>query len=40
MRMRMASCANAIRQNDELRAHKYSNDVDDTLESSQRRLRS
>jgi two-component system nitrate/nitrite sensor histidine kinase NarX len=39
MRMRMSLLRDAIRQNDELRAHKYSNDVDDTLESSQRRLR-
>jgi len=39
MRMRMTLLRDAIRQADELRAHKYANDVDDTLESSQRRLR-
>jgi two-component system nitrate/nitrite sensor histidine kinase NarX len=39
MRMRMSLLRDAIRQNDELRAHKYCNDVDDTLGNSQRRLR-
>ena len=39
MRMRMSLLRDAIRQADELRAHKYANDVDDTLENSQRRLR-
>ena len=39
MRMRMSLLRDAIRQNDELRAHKFWSDVDDTLGSSQRRLR-
>ena len=39
MRMRMSLLRDAIRQNDELRAHKYCVDVDDTLGNSQRRLR-
>ena len=39
MRMRMSLLRDAIRQNDELRAHKYCSDVDDTLGNSQRRLR-
>ena len=39
MRMRMSLLRDAIRQNDELRAHKFWSDVDDTLGNSQRRLR-
>jgi two-component system nitrate/nitrite sensor histidine kinase NarX len=39
MRMRMSLLRDAIRQNDELRAHKFWSDVDDTLGSSHRRLR-
>ena len=39
LRMRMSLLRDAIRQSDELRAHKYCGDIDDTLESSQRRLR-
>lgn len=39
MRMRMSLLRDAIRLADELRAHKYASDVDETLENSQRRLR-
>ena len=39
MRMRMSLLRDAIRDDDELRAHKYCSDVDDTLGNSQRRLR-
>ena len=39
MRMRMSLLRDAIRQHDELRAHKLANDVDETLGNSQRRLR-
>jgi two-component system nitrate/nitrite sensor histidine kinase NarX len=39
MRMRMSLLRDAIRAADELKAHKYWSDVDDTLGNSQRRLR-
>ena len=39
MRMRMSMLRDAVRQKDELRAHKFWSDVDDTLGNSQRRLR-
>jgi len=39
MRMRMNLLRDAVRQGDELRAHKYACDVDETLEVSQQRLR-
>jgi two-component system, NarL family, nitrate/nitrite sensor histidine kinase NarX len=39
MRMRMSLLRDAIRAADELKAHKYWGDVDDTLGNSQRRLR-
>ena len=39
MRMRMTLLRDAIRDRDELRAYKLVSDVDDTLGSSQRRLR-
>jgi two-component system nitrate/nitrite sensor histidine kinase NarX len=39
MRMRMNLLRDAIRRNDELRAHKFCSDVDDALGNSQRRLR-
>jgi len=39
MRMRMSLLRDAIHQEDQLRAHKYCNDVDETLGNSQRRLR-
>jgi two-component system nitrate/nitrite sensor histidine kinase NarX len=39
MRMRMSLLRDAIRRDDELRAHKFWSDVDDTLGNSQRRLR-
>jgi two-component system, NarL family, nitrate/nitrite sensor histidine kinase NarX len=39
MRMRMSLLRDAIRHSDELRAHKFWSDVDDTLGDSQRRLR-
>jgi two-component system, NarL family, nitrate/nitrite sensor histidine kinase NarX len=39
MRMRMSLLRDAIRGADELKAHKYWSDVDDTLGNSQRRLR-
>ena len=39
MRMRMSLLRDAIRGADELKAHKFWNDVDDTLGNSQRRLR-
>ncbi|MFO1314241.1 MAG: histidine kinase [Burkholderiales bacterium] len=39
LRMRTTLLRDAIRHSDELRAHKYCGDIDETLESSQRRLR-
>jgi len=39
MRMRMSLLRDAIRATDDLKAHKYWSDVDDTLGNSQRRLR-
>lgn len=39
MRMRMSLLRDAIRQENELRAHKYCSDVDEALGNSQRRLR-
>ena len=39
MRMRMSLLRDAIRRDDDLRAHKFWSDVDDTLGNSQRRLR-
>ena len=39
MRMRMSLLRDAIRRADELKAHKFWSDVDDTLGNSQRRLR-
>jgi two-component system nitrate/nitrite sensor histidine kinase NarX len=39
MRMRMSLLRDAIRRDDDLRAHKFWSDVDETLGNSQRRLR-
>jgi len=39
MRMRMSLLRDAIRRGDDLNAHKYWNDVEETLGNSQRRLR-